>query len=480
VGLSTATVRRIITAAAGVCLCAAFPLTAQVFGPEIRAGAARVEITPDLNKHGPVYMAGFGHNRVATGVHDDLYARCLALSVTGSQPLVLCGVDSIGLFSDDVERIRAEVRKRSAPREPNVVVASTHVHEAPDTMGLWGPAQGRSGINEAYNDFVVERVARAAADAVRHMKTATLTLAQAHPSELDQLIHDDRPPETHDAGVIVMRLTDRRGNTIATLVNWANHPETLGSKNTLITADYPHYLCTQLEQSLDGVAVFLNGAVGGMQSPLDAEVTNPLTGKPAPENSFYKAELIGRRVADIAASAIRNGEKVKADSIEFHEQKIEIPVANKGFQLAAQADLYKGRKKTTSDGATTTPVGMVRISAGGSVELEIALVPGELYPELSVGGIQRYPGADFPDSPMEPAIKKLMSAQYRMLVGLADDEIGYIIPKAEWDEKPPYLQNATKEWYGEVNSVGPDAAPRIVSALEQMLKSGAAAAKNAH
>ena len=110
-------------------------------------------------------MAGFGNNRVATGVHDDLYSRCLALSVTGSQPVVLCGVDSIGLFTDDVERIRTEVRKRSAPREPNVVVASTHDHEAPDTMGLWGPAQGRSGINEAYNEFVVERVARAAADA---------------------------------------------------------------------------------------------------------------------------------------------------------------------------------------------------------------------------------------------------------------------------------------------------------------------------
>ncbi len=42
-----------------------------------------------------------------------------------------------------------------------------------------------------------------------------------------------------------------------------------------------------------------------------------------------------------------------------------------------------------------------------------------------------------------------------MLIGLADDEIGYIIPKAEWDEKPPYLQNAPKAWYGEENSVGP-------------------------
>jgi hypothetical protein len=57
-----------------------------------------------------------------------------------------------------------------------------------------------------------------------------------------------------------------------------------------------------------------------------------------------------------------------------------------------------------------------------------------------------------------------------MLIGLADDEIGYIIPKAEWDEKPPYLQNAKKAWYGEENSVGPDAAARIAAAIQELAR----------
>jgi hypothetical protein len=64
-----------------------------------------------------------------------------------------------------------------------------------------------------------------------------------------------------------------------------------------------------------------------------------------------------------------------------------------------------------------------------------------------------------------------MTAEFKMLVGLADDEIGYIIPKAEWDENEPWLNNAPKAWYGEVNSVGPEAAPLIVGALEGMLRS---------
>jgi hypothetical protein len=88
-----------------------------------------------------------------------------------------------------------------------------------------------------------------------------------------------------------------------------------------------------------------------------------------------------------------------------------------------------------------------------------------------VGGVERYPGADFPDAPIEPAIKPLMAAPFRMLIGLADDMIGYIIPKAEWDEKPPYLQNAPKPWYGEVNAIGPETAPLIVGAFERLVRS---------
>ncbi len=214
VGLKTAGVRLLV-------LCSfASTLAAQVRGPEIRAGAARAEITPDLKKHGPVYMAGFGNNRVATGVHDKLYARCLALSAAG-QTLVLCGVDSIGLFSDDVEQIRAAVKKQLAAKkkgvagELNVVVAATHDHQAADTMGLWGPAEGQSGINEAYNSFVVERVTAAAVDAVRHLTPAIVTLAQAHPSDLDTLIHGDRPPEVperwHGHRVVVEELRPAGG-----------------------------------------------------------------------------------------------------------------------------------------------------------------------------------------------------------------------------------------------------------------------------
>ena len=48
--------------------------------------------------------------------------------------------------------------------------------------------------------------------------------------------------------------------------------------------------------------------------------------------------------------------------------------------------------------------------------------------------------------------------------------VGYIIPKAEWNAQAPWLQDARKAWYGEVNSPGPETAPRIVGAVTELLK----------
>jgi hypothetical protein len=432
----------------------ALPATASA---ELRAGAAKTKVTPDLEKHGPIYLAGFGNNRRATGIHDDLYARCLALAVS-SRPLVLCGVDSIGLFYDDVKRIREGI-------DADIVVAALHDHESPDTMGLWGPAQGQSGISEAYNTYVVEQTRAAIKEAIAGLQPARARLAKTHDPELDTFIDDDRPPIVHDSEVIALNITKADGAPLATLVNWANHPETLGSKNTLLTGDYSASVYRTLEEQLGGTAVFINGAVGGMQSPLGSKLPGLKDG------TFEKADFIGKRVATLAAKAVKESRPVEIDGIWFAERIANIPLANPGFQAAAKANLYKGRKPVNPDGTTSAPVGAIRLLDQGQPVLEIALVPGELYPELSVGGIVRYEGADFPDAPFEPAIKRdMMTAPYRMLFGLADDEIGYIIPKVEWDNEPPWLNGAPKRYYGEVNSVGPDAAPVITNTLKDLLK----------
>ena len=97
----------------------------------------------------------------------------------------------------------------------------------------------------------------------------------------------------------------------------------------------------------------------------------------------------------------------------------------------------------------------------------VTCVPGELYPEIANGGIERPPGADFDLAPVEvPSLRELMPGRMKFLVGLANDEVGYIIPKSEWDDAAPWLYGAPQRHYGEINSLGPETAPLIHRALK--------------
>jgi len=104
------------------------------------------------------------------------------------------------------------------------------------------------------------------------------------------------------------------------------------------------------------------------------------------------------------------------------------------------------------------------------VTAEIATVPGEIYPELVNGGITRYSGADFPDAPFEPTLRAHMKSKYQFIFGLGNDELGYIIPKAEWDNEPPWLLGKPERWYGEANSCGPEMAGAVTRALVGLME----------
>jgi hypothetical protein len=57
-----------------------------------------------------------------------------------------------------------------------------------------------------------------------------------------------------------------------------------------------------------------------------------------------------------------------------------------------------------------------------------------------------------------------------MLIGLANDEVGYIIPKRQWDVVPPFCYKRKKPQYGEENSLGPDTAPVLCGVFKELVK----------
>jgi hypothetical protein len=63
-----------------------------------------------------------------------------------------------------------------------------------------------------------------------------------------------------------------------------------------------------------------------------------------------------------------------------------------------------------------------------------------------------------------------MPGTIKFVFGLANDEVGYIIPKSEWDEKAPYLFDSHKPLYGEINSLGPETAGLIHTAIRELIQ----------
>src|SRR5688572_23880205 len=180
--------------------CAALLLTAPeslAANPPLAAGFAAADITPALGGEKPVYLAGYGMNRKARGVHDPLFARTVVLA-SGDEKIAIVSVDLVGLQYPQTKAIRAKL-----PQFKYVLVASTHNHEGPDVIGIWGRGPFHRGVNEAYLDLVVERVAAAIQEAAQRLAPVEADYGTA---EDESLVNDSRQPIVKDGVLRVVRL----------------------------------------------------------------------------------------------------------------------------------------------------------------------------------------------------------------------------------------------------------------------------------
>jgi hypothetical protein len=433
----------------------------------LRAGFGRRVINPDMSK--PVWLAGFAHNRAATKIHDDLKAVAAVID-DGEHRVGVVALDAIGFFHDEVLAVRRGVP--SSARLDYVIVASTHNHSAPDLMGIWGPSDFVSGIDPAYRRAVVAGAAGALMDAVDALSPATVAHVEV-PLLPQGLVADSRDPQVFDTTMRLMLFSAPDGRTIGSLVNWANHPETPWADNTELTADFPGYLRDALESGitvdgreveagLGGTHVYVNGAIGGLMTTNPATtVVDPYTQQPFAAPSHDKARAVGRRLAQAALAAVRGGAAVPQTGprLAFAARTIELKIDNGLFRLASALGLFgRGQPRLNT---IRSEVAVVTFG-----DASVACVPGELYPEIANGGIARPPGADFAMAPVEvPSLRELMPGRFKFLIGLANDEVGYIIPKSEWDNEAPWLYGSAQRHYGEINSLGPETGPQIHAAL---------------
>jgi hypothetical protein len=292
---------------------------------------------------------------------------------------------------------------------------------------------------------------------------------------------DLREPVAKDPELRTLRFQRPSGEPIGIVVQWNCHPETLGSQNTLISSDFPGVTRSYLEKRFACPAVFFSGAIGGMMTSLRLEVRDP-QGRLLPENSFEKTHRNGELVAQLAELAICCAEPIQMSPFQVRSRKLYLPQDNLGYTtlfLLGVIDRRAFRWEGTPARATHVPgrivIGRMAIETEVSLlrigQLTVVAVPGELYPELATGAIQepQEPGADYPGAAKEPAILPAIRSGKRMIFGLANDEIGYILPKSQWDVAAPFCYGRSKPQYGETNSLGPETGPLLCAAIRDLL-----------
>jgi hypothetical protein len=252
--------------------------------------------------------------------------------------------------------------------------------------------------------------------------------------------------------------------TLATMVEWGNHVETLGSNNSLLTSDFVHYWREGVEQGvpepngregLGGTLLFFQGQVGGLMTQLHTTVPHRNGEERFEEASFEKAQALGENLAILMIDALSGEDAWESEDtrVRVIAKSVFIPISGL-YEVAGILGLvhpgwFWGKARTEIDA----------FSIG---DLEILTTPGELYPEIGNGGVEAPEGRDYPIEPQEvPPLRSKMAGKLNMLIGLANDELGYFVPKSQWDTEPPFAYGRKKAQYGEVNSMGPDAAVAI-------------------
>ena len=473
-----------------------------------------------VNHSEPVYMAGFGNDRQATGYNDRLWARGVVLDRKDSR-VAIVSIDVVGYFKNEVDTIRAMVSPSS--EIDFVLVSSTHQHEGPDTLGLWGPDETTTGIDYGYLDFVNAAVADCIDEASANLEKARIYYATANSAGLslgldreddgfgvadgkvldgDEALAPGTEGRIVDPAIATMQLTAREGSSLevlATLVNFGSHPESLGSSNTMITSDFPHYVRERIEAEYGGVAIWLAGDLGVLQGPLDIDVEDPTTGMPAVRRTFRFAQVHGTQVAERAIEAIdavrfgsnghpspKNG--APAPDISYASvDPVAIRLDNPFFRFFTAIGVLDVRRSLFTDGEPDgsvgrpfpppfdvipqalgedlhTEVSAVRIGKGA-----IAAVPSELDPQI---------GAEY-----RKALVDATGAEHSFIFGLGNDHIGYQVPFAKFDPScqicAPFILAGVPQFcplFPNIdcntvfeNNVGEDVDPAVTEAMHQAI-----------
>jgi len=281
-------------------------------------GFAKNDITPRTG----VELCGFGPfiNRRGLTVRDRLWARAMAVR-QGDTTLVIVSNDLAGVSPEVTALTRQFVREEVDLPDEAIMVHCTHTHSGPAifTVNGWG------AIDMPYVETLPRRIARAAVDAVKNLREATINYAAA-PCEgislnreydqdappLEDVLRDDwRPakPELTDTTTHVFTV-QADSQLIGFLSYFGCHPVVCCQDTHYIHGDFAGVATGLLEREHPGaVGLFLQGALGDQNSCV--------VHKPEAD-SLLALDVIAARYANQVREGMRRAQPLAVDSLSRH------------------------------------------------------------------------------------------------------------------------------------------------------------------
>lgn len=296
----------------------------------LRIGIAqtRIQTEPDLDLTGYLVIT----DRRAKGSHDDLFIKALVLD-DGDTEAGIVACDLVGLDIQFVRRVGRQIERRIGISKDNIIIATTHTHSAPATIGLRGCGQ----VNQQWLNTLQKDIVATVGHARDNLKEAEIGTGSGITREVSinrrikttdgniRMIEDNEfynPNDMIDPEVGVVKFEDRNGEVIGMLVNFACHPVVLGPDNRLISADYPGYMMKKVSSELNGTVMFTNGACGDIN--------------PQSRGTFQETERMGNILAQEVLKVTKKIGKTLPGKLKIKKKTVEL-----FFQLPSLSELQK-------------------------------------------------------------------------------------------------------------------------------------------
>ena len=363
---------------------------------DLRAGIAVRTVNPDPLL--PV-SGGVGPSHAVKQRQGDLTVRALVLEQGGTL-VAIVSADFLGFPATLGNRVRAAVKEIPAQ---NILIGATHTHSAPDCYGFPDGAGG-TARDEKYVEMVCARMAEAIHEAATNLQPVRLKIATGEAK--GQIAYNYYAEQLYDPRCHVIQALDASGKPIATLVNYAIHPEVLGSDAGICSPDLVGPLYERLAEKGGGTGIFMNSAQGGMVTADNRQPGN------REARTWEECQRIGRLLADEALRIVSDAPEQASPKLYCAARSLTLPV-----DAPLMRALLKTLPGSPGGDATSITTQLNLINLGNA---QILTIPGEALPNIGY------------------YLKRKMHGENNLLFGLTNDAFGYILTKEDYDSFKRY------------------------------------------